>query len=558
MLPKLTPREVDVAIAHPIAVGLVALFSLTSACRCEDATSAPPAPPATPFVTAAPSTATAAAPELEPARDGVLIPPTLVQQLSSEDTGEPEDGADEPSVDEAAADVGVRCALGCALIDRQDRVVIVRAQSLEEDGLPTRLSITRLGEDGIERQEIDLEGIDGDALASFVEEGGTPPWASRVSRALGAGPYRAAEDLVSTRAYTLFSLDEYAPLVALRAPLADRWLYAEVGPTAYRLHLIRADRSVARLLASEPLVATACNGDFVDRACVAPMSIEGAYLSPDGRTLHVLVAHPTAGDGIRTEDVLSVGIDDASALPSLYDETARSEELDRSLRAPGARTTPFVALDEAPTTREVRCLRGCALYRESGEVWVVRPDRIELGEAVALRVFAPTEPGSGLEVLGLERADAPARASLLARALAGAPVAEGRALVARQAIASKRGVASAARVELRAPHAGEQLGVEVDAGEYVLRWGRGVDAAEVARVPAIFLDGEASAPSLVEVFAPPDRGFPLVVVGVAASRSPTDPAGLEHRAFHAIVAALPTGAPRDPNASMPSRIQESR
>lgn len=543
-------RGADVVIARAITVGLVSFASASAACRCED----PPRPPVAVAETieAEPVVVPPAVePQPERTRDGVAIAPTLVRQLASPSAAEPEPRA----ID---GDLGVRCALGCALVDANGRVVLVQPRDVEEDGVPGRIVITTLSGSSAEEREIGLEGLGADALEAFAEEGGTPPWAPLVVRALGAGPHRPLPDLVAARARTIFSLDEYAPLVALRAPLAERWLYAEVGPTAYRLHLLRADRSVDRLLASLPLIATACDGDATDRACIAPMSIDGAFLAPDARTLHVLVGHPAAGHASGSSEVVSVGLDDASALPTLYDEAARSAELERSLRAPGARTTPFASLEAEPATREARCLRGCALYRENGDTWVVRPTRIERGEVVAARVFAPGPDTAGLEVLGLDHADDDAaRAVLLARALAEAPSAEGRALVARQALSATGGIAAAARVELRAPHVGAQLSIDVDASEYVIRWGRDAEAVEVARVPAILLDGDVSAPSLLEVFAPLDRGFPLVIVGVAASRGPADPDGIVHQSFHAIVTAPPPGAADPTNGAPPSRIRRS-
>lgn len=470
----------------------------------------------------------------ERTRDGIEIAATLVRQLESPNAEESEASTADD------ADLGVRCARGCALIDDQDHVILVRPRGVEEDGLPSRIEIATLRGTEIERRDVSLDDLDAAALEAFLDEGGPPPWAPIVRRALGAGPYRPAPDLVAARARTVFSLDEYAPLVALRAPLAERWLYAEVGPTAYRLHLLRADRSVDRLLATLPLLATACDGDFTDHACVAPMSIDGAIASPDGRTLHVLVSHPAAGHGEGREEILSVGLDDASALPTLYDEAARTAELDRSLRAPGARTTPFVALDEPASTREARCLRGCALYRENGDAWIVRPTRIAHGEILAARVFVPGPDASGLDVLGLDQAsDDDARSTILGRALAEAPTAEGRALVARQAISGTAGIASAAEVELRAPHVGAHVSIDIDASDYVIRWTQGGASAVVARVPALSLDDAVSAPSLLEVYAPPDRGFPLVIVGIAATRSPSDPDGIVHQSFHAIVASLP-------------------
>lgn len=219
--------------------------------------------------------------------------------------------------------------------------------------------------------------------------------------------------------------------------------------------------------------------------------------------------------------------------------------------------TPFRAGTDEPSTREARCLRGCALYRENGDVWIVRPTHIEHGEVVAARLFPPGDP-AGLEVLGLDHAsDDASRASLVGRTLAEAPSEEGRALVARQGLSATSGIASVARAELRAPHVGAELSIDIDAGEYVVRWGRDASAVEVARVPAILLDGEVSAPSLLEVFAPADRGFPLVILGVAASRSPADPDGVVHQSFHAIVSALPEGAIESPNGGESPRIRRS-
>ncbi len=529
-------RATSVGFVASMACGVVAHATALAGCRCDD----PPRPPGLETPAVVVPTVVVPPPVVEPevvrTPDGVDIPRTLLVQLSSPNSAEPEPP---PPAD----DLGVRCALGCALIDPQDHVILVRPRGLEEDGVPARLEIARLDGTSIERREVSIEGIDADALEAFLDEGGPPPWAPLVARALGRRPFRAAPDLVAARARTVFSLDEYAPLVALRAPLADRWLYAEVGPTAYRLHLLRVDRSVDRLIAVLPLLATACDGDETDRACVAPMSIDGALVSSDGRTLHVLVGHPAAGHGQGSEDLVSVGLDDASALPALYDEAARDGELDRSLRAPGARTTPFVALDEPASSRDARCLRGCALYRENGDAWIVRPTRIEHGEVLAARVFAPGPDASGLDLLGLDEADDDdARAMILARSLAEAPTAEGRALVARQGISSSDGMASAALVELRAPHVGAQLSIDIDAQEYVIRWGRSGARVEVARVPAILMDDEVSPPSVLEVFAPPSQGFPLVVVGVAPTRSPADEDGIALQSFHAIVTALPPGA----------------
>ncbi|MBN8610226.1 MAG: hypothetical protein J0L92_06565 [Deltaproteobacteria bacterium] len=546
-----TTTKADGAIAGAIAVGLFVSASPLAGCRCEEAPR-PAAAVTEPTATTPVEVPPPVEPEPVRTRDGVDIAPTLLRQLESPNASEP--SASATAADE---DLGLRCARGCALVDDDGHVILVRPRGVEEDGLPSRIEIATLRGTEVERRDVSIDDVDADALEAFLDEGGPPPWASIVRRALGAGPYRPAPDLVAARARTIFSLDEYAPLVALRAPLADRWLYAEVGPTAYRLHLLRADRSVDRLLATLPLLATACDGDFTDHACIAPMSIDGVLLSPDGRTLHVLVGHPAAGHGEGSDDLVSAGLDDASALATLYDEAARSAELERSMRAPGARTTPFLALEEPAASRDARCLRGCALYRENGDAWIVRPTRITHGEVLASRVFVPGPDASGLEVLGLDQApDDEARASILGRTLADAPTAEGRALVARQAIASTAGLASAARVELRAPHVGAQVSIDVDAGEYVIRWGRGDTWAEIARVPALLMDDAVSAPSLLEVFAPPDRGFPIVIVGLAPTRSPSDPDGVVHQSFHAIVAALPEGMD-DANAATAPRTERA-
>lgn len=531
-----TKIRAGVAIPRGIAAGFF-VSALLSGCRCEDRL--PPSGLAPVHEAVSPPLASHDQPVLAPAleltaapipADGVEVPLTLVRQLASPNA--------ESRPQRAARDPAEDCARGCALLDAHDQLVIVRPRYEDESGVPASIDIFRFARGELRRESLAVGTVSDDALEAFQADEGDAPWAARVRRALGAGPYRRAEGLVAARARTFFSLEEYAPLVALRPPLADRWLFAEQGETSYRIHLLRVDRSVDRVLATLPLVVAACDGDYAERACVAPLAIDEIIASADGRALVALVHHPAAGDGVGPSDALVLPLDDASALPPAYNEVIRASELERSLRASGPRTTPFAADEPVGDGRGARCMmRGCALYRENGDVWVVRPARIEHGSPQAPILFAPG--AEGLPILGTERIAAEAQGALVERALETAPRREGRPLVARQGIAGEHGIAAAALVELRPPHAAARISVERDGDAYVLRWHASATSTEIARVPALRLGDDFAAPSLLEVFAPPEGGFPLVVIGAAATRAPSAPEGVAHTTFHVVITALP-------------------
>ncbi|MBX7190655.1 MAG: hypothetical protein K1X94_01275 [Sandaracinaceae bacterium] len=513
-------RDVVVRSACAGVIGL-------AGCRCED-----PAPPSTygrPSESIAEPPSELVLPPLvapaPPAPDGVEIPPTLTRQLRSV--------AATTHASAPAADPLADCASGCALLDERGRLVLV-VPDLDARGVPEEIALVRVIDHELEREPISLDGLE-DAIARFAAEGGSPPWDERVRRALGAGPYRSAEPLIAARARTLFAIEEYAPLVALGGPFSERWLYAEVGRSAYRVHLLRSDRSVDRLLATKPLVAAACTDADAERACIAPLAIDEVFSSDDHGVLVALVHHPMPDD--TNSEVVLLRLDDASVLPSAEDEGTRRSDLERSLEAPGAHMTvlaPAAGLED----RDARCARGCALFREDASAWIVRPTRIEHGAPTAVSLFSPD--GDELELLptGSQLVTAPA---LVAQALAtaGAPDREGRALVARQALESDHGLAAAPLVELRTPHVGAQVSVSFDDREYVVRWTQSGTTYEVGRVPAIRRGDAFAAPTVSEIFAPPDAGFPVVVIGVAAVRDASDPHGVAYQVFHVVIPGPP-------------------
>lgn len=543
----------------PACLGLATALAVAS-CRCEDRpppSSVEPRPVPAPSASTvepgaavepgvAPVEPTPAAPapaEPTPGADGVDVPSTLVRQLGLPARPEP--------VREGPVDVAT-CARGCALW-APDGALLLALPTYEESPFPREVIVVRARGAVQESRRIDpVSGLSEDAIAAFEDTGGDgpAPWAPAVERALrelgGGDPatFRWASSLVTRRARTVFSLDEYTPLVALGGAFEDRWLFAEIGETSYRIHLLRSDRSVDRLLATSPLEATACDGGFTDSACIEPRSIEAVYASADGRFLHAVLWAPTAGHGaVQPSTVLSLPLDDASAIPPAITSESRAADLERSLTAPGAMVHLWVDEPEEdpepgaePTSSEraARCLRGCALFLENGAPWVVRPTSFAHGDPLSPFVFRPD--GSSVEVLSPGGASPEEQTGALERALAEAPSGEARRLVARQGIASWRGTARAALVELRTPHARARLGVELEGREYVLSWITAAGAVEVGRVPALEANGRPSPPGIVEAFAPPRLGFPIVVLGAAVTRLPSHPEGLAHGLFHVIVA----------------------
>jgi hypothetical protein len=524
-------------ISASVLVVLVASSTALSGCRCEDPRPPPaPAPSERLEATGAPTPDEAsegvpeqapAEPLAEPASDGVEVPVTLVRQLAHAHARAVR--RDRGPVTAAA------CARGCALVAPDGALVLVRAALEHEDAaVPERLTILRLEGDARSERGVDLDGIPEEALVAYEEGGGEAPWTSRLARALGdLSGHRWAEDLVAARAESIFSLSEFAPLVALGGAFDGRWLFAEIGESAYRLHLLRADRSVDRLLATLPLQPTACDGDFTDLACVAPMAIDAVYASRDGRFLHAWVGYAAAGHGAPSSEILTLALDDASALAPAITPASRRAELERSLRAPG----PVLRLwpdDFAPIEEDgASCARSCALFFENGSPWIVRPSTFLHG--VPARYFVHRADGTTSEILGT--GEDPETA--IARVLEGGPAGLPRRLVQRQAHASFRGTLRAPLVELRAPYAGVRLVATLEGDAYVITWEGPRASGEVGRVPALAIGGRPSPPGILEAFAPPTLGYPVVIVGYAVTRPSSHADGIEHTLFHVVVDGPP-------------------
>ena len=492
---------------------ILALLSLAG-CTCE----APPDEPPLPTPIVEPIEPIEAAPEPPPAHvdppaaDGVDVPSTLVRRLR--------DVTDAPSGRLDATE----CARGCALVSPDDELLVVSLRRPAGSVVPRAIDVVRARGASHTARVIEVP-----QPIEAIDEGAPPPWAPLVARAVGdLSTARRARDLVSARASNSYGVEELAPLVALSGTLEARWLFVEIGETSYRLHLLRADRSVDRLLATLPLVPTACDPDVGDRACVAPLSIEAAYASRDGRLLHVLLRQPAIADGTDSTTLLTLPLDDASALPTAITEASRSADLARSIET-GLLASPW-RVESAPL---VACERGCVRFFESGAPWIVRPERIERGVASVLWLVTPDGTSSELFRGG---ADAPeARARVIEHALEGAPLGEARALVLHRAIASWRGMSRVPLVALGVPHVGVRLAIELEDREYVIVRPTADGPVEVARVPCLSLDGEPSPPSLLEVYAPISAGFPLVVVGHAPTRAPGHAEGIAHGTFHAVI-----------------------
>lgn len=494
---------------------------------------APPAPVATPtpVPVAAPVATTVvepvAVPEVEPttptpAPSTLRIPRSLIASLSPVDARPPRG---EVSAEE--------CARNCALLSPTGELTLVLQELRgEASGYPQAIMVARMSgtEPAVRSYPI---AYTMDQIDAYEENEGAPvPWLRVVRRALGdISTQRFAENIITHTAATDFSLEEVWSLVALGAPLEGRILYAEVGETSYRIHLARRDGSDARLLATLPIQPTACDGMYSDLACAAPLSIQAVYASPDGRFLNVVYRQAAAGDFQANDpQVLALPLDDASALPSAITPESRREDMLRSMRAPGP-VSRIWQHDDSMETRGEQCDHGCGLFFENNEMWFVRPSRIAQGEPVAPTIFRPD--GATAEVLISAGDGADIRAAAIERGLSDAPAVLGRRIVSRQANASWEGVIHVPLVELRAPHAGAQLSMEVDGQEYVIRMRRGDTEVELGRVPALRVNGRVSPPTIVEVFVPPVLGSPITVLGAAPTRLPSAEEGLEHTYFHA-------------------------
>lgn len=428
------------------------------------------------------------------------------------------------------------CAGGCALLSPAGELMLVLAQMEgSAEGYPGSIDVVRVSGATPVLRRYPIPEYTMEQREAYEDVEGAPvPWLPTVRRAVGdVRTHRFASSIITHRAPSSFSLEEITTLVGLGAPLEGRILYAEVGETAYRIHLARRDGSDARLLATLPIQPTACDGDFSDTACAAPLSIERVYASPEGRFLNVVYREAAAGDGQENDSqVMVLPLDDASALPSAITPASRREDLLRSIRASGPVSRVWNHQDPLGTRGE-QCDHGCALFLANNDMWFVRPSRIAHGEPSAPTIFRPD--GATAEVLISQGDDAETRADAIERGLGEAPRTQGRRIVARQANASSEGVIYVPLVELRAPHVGAQLSMEVDGAEYVIRMRRGDTEVELGRVPALRVNGRVSPPTIVEVFAPPVLGSPLTILGAAPTRLPSHADGLEHTYFHATV-----------------------
>jgi len=486
-----------------LGAGFVAMGLAVGGCRCEDA---PPRvsvaePPAEdlPVVVLPPEEP---APELEPAADGVDVPITLLRQL--ERPAGPAAAPTELSLE--------ACLRGCALRDTAGRLVVIVARRQDASGDARSLEIAR-PESDVPPRVVELTGADG-------VEGRT----AALRRALGdASDARVAADLITVRARTLFAREEHSPLVALGAELEGRWLFAETAETSTRIHLLRSDRTVDRVLLTLPLRATACDAETEARSCVAPVSIDSVWAARDGGALFAAVGHVGTDEGVQ---IVRLPLDDASALDVEIGAATRTADEARSMATPGAPPGWTAGATGGSSDLAASCLPACVRYRADGSFRVVTPSRVVNGRALgyALQVSEAPVPG-GTEILPGPTGDATAA---LAAVFEDEPGRPGRPLVERRATGAFAGLAVVPVVELRAPHAPRRLEARLEGDEIVLRWLRASGPVEAARGPAHSLGGRPVPPSIVEVHAPPTAGFPLVVVIASPDGSRTDPSGVAH------------------------------
>lgn len=452
--------------------------------------------------------------------NGVAVPITWVRQLRSRNAEERSAPRPRRGVDPVAA-----CVRGCALYDERNRLELVRVRFDEFAQLPVRIELLRLVGSTIERRDVPV-----DELAS-PSDGEDPEleWLGAIRQALGRGAYRAAPSVVGARTRALFAGEEYAPLVALTGTLRGRWLYAEVGRTAYRVHLLREDRSSARLVATSPLLATSC-GTRHETACVAPLGIEDAVPTFDEGAALVLLDHVDGSPRFDPDDAVLVALDDASTRASLDDED--SDDLERSLHRGGPRV-------RWTREEESTCSPACVRFSADGRPWALAASRLSGARPVAWTLLRSGEPT--VDPLTGDVAEAE-----IARVLAEAPRIMARRLVARQAIASWSGWAIVPLVELRPPHAGRRLETRLDGHDALVA----LDDV-TARVEAPLVEGHPAPPSIMEAFAPEGAGWPLVVALAFPARRVVGIDGPEHTVRLVVLSprrgfAASAPAPADP------------
>ncbi len=503
VVPRGTLKRPHGASRHVGALLSLGLALVVAACRCEDAPSRgvvpEPAPEDLPVVVLPPDEPE---PVPEPAADGVDVPITLLRQL-------------ERPVEPAAAPTELSlevCLRGCALRDSAGRLVVIVARGQDARGEASSLEIARPESDAPPRV-VELAGADG--VAERVAE---------LRRALGdASDARVAADLITVRARTLFAREEHSPLVALGAELEGRWLFAETAETSTRIHLLRSDRSVDRVLLTLPLRAAACDAETEARACVAPVSIDAVWAARDGGALFAAIGNVGTDEGVQ---LVRLPLDDASALDPEIGAATRAADEARSMATPGAPPGWTAGATGGSTDLAASCLPACVRYRADGSFRVVTPTRVVNGRpwGYTLQVSEAPVPG-GTEIVPGSTGDASAA---LAHAFEDEPGRPGRPLVERRATGAFAGLAVVPVVELRAPHAPRRIEARLEGDEIVLRWLRASGPVEAARGPAHDVGGRPVPPSIVEVYAPPTAGFPLVVVLASPDGSRTDPSGVAH------------------------------
>lgn len=207
------------------------------------------------------------------------------------------------------------CDMGC-VVENDARLLAVTARAVEGDGSPTSFEVRVVGRDPLVRT-VRVEGSI-EAWAAYQEGEARGPWVAALERAMPALPAsRPARNLVTAFAPATFSLNEYAPLVALGGALEGRFLYWHAARYAHHLYLVHGPEHQMRLVGSLPLTAGACDGDGATTACVHPVGIDAAYAIPGAPELLLRLFHPEAGHGMSGYSTLRVSLaDDAALRPS--------------------------------------------------------------------------------------------------------------------------------------------------------------------------------------------------------------------------------------------------
>lgn len=407
--------------------------------------------------------------------------------------------------DASVASPSGACDMGC-VVENDARLLAVTALALEGDGSPTSFEVRVVGRDPLVRT-VRVEGSI-EAWAAYQEGEARGPWVASLERAMPALPgSRPARDLVSARAPATFSLNEYAPLVALGGALEGRFLYWHTARYAHHLYLVHGPEHQMRLVASLPLTAGACDGDGATTACVHPVGIDGAYAIPGAPELLLRLYHPEAGHGMDGYSTLLVSLaDDAALRPSASQE---AREIEASLSAPGPRVRAFsIELREGEP-----CEAGCVYFREDRTFSWSFPEQLADGVTDAYSVRR-RDGTFATPFLPQESA-----AQAVEDELGEATTTLARDVIARAAVAAWSGFAYSPLVELGPPHMGRRLVFETGADADVLFWVEGETRSEVGRIERVHDDPlvDPVGPwGIDRVLAPEGAGYPLIVVAVAS------------------------------------------